>query len=41
LEIEMRARALDDRFHESCHKRGIHPSSQTPIFGVGGFDTKD
>src|ERR1700730_8195481 len=22
-------------------KRGIHLSSQTPIFGVGGFDTKD
>jgi hypothetical protein len=23
--------ALDDRFHESCHKRGIHLSFLTPI----------
>jgi DNA helicase-2/ATP-dependent DNA helicase PcrA len=28
---------LDDRFLESCHKRGIHPSSQTPICAVGGL----
>jgi hypothetical protein len=32
---------LDDRFHESCHKRGIHLSSQTPISAVGGLETKD
>ena len=23
---------LDDRFHESCHYRGTHPSSQAPIY---------
>jgi hypothetical protein len=23
---------LDDRFHESCHKRGIHLSFPTPIY---------
>jgi hypothetical protein len=22
---------LDDRFHESCHKRGIHLGFRTPI----------
>jgi hypothetical protein len=22
---------LDDRFHESCHNRGIHPRFGTPI----------
>jgi len=27
---------LDDRFHESCHKRGIHLSFQTPICAVRG-----
>src|ERR1700716_941767 len=32
---------LDDRFHENCHKRGIHLSSQTPISAVGGLETKD
>src|SRR5262249_26034803 len=26
---------LDDRFHESCHKRGIHLSSWTPTYGAG------
>jgi uncharacterized protein len=31
------AEKLDDRFHESCHKRGIHLSSQTPISAVGGL----
>ena len=36
-----RVLALDDRFHESCHKRGIHLSSQTPISAVGGLETKD
>jgi hypothetical protein len=25
------ATSLDDRFHESCHKRGIHLSFLTPI----------
>ena len=35
------AHVLDDRFHESCHKRGIHLSSQTPISAVGGLETKD
>jgi len=25
------AEALDDRFHESCHKRGIHLGFRTPI----------
>jgi hypothetical protein len=24
-------KALDDRFHESCHKRGIHLGFRTPI----------
>jgi hypothetical protein len=24
---------LDDRFHESCHKRGIHLSFETPYIG--------
>jgi len=28
---------LDDRFHESCHKRGIHSLSQTPICAVGAL----
>ena len=27
---------LVDRFHESCHKRGIHRSFQTPICAVRG-----
>jgi hypothetical protein len=26
---------LDDRFHESCHMQGIHPSFQTPIYAFG------
>jgi hypothetical protein len=26
---------LDDRFHESCHKRGIHLSSWTLTYGAG------
>jgi 3-octaprenyl-4-hydroxybenzoate carboxy-lyase C-terminal domain len=26
-----RERRLDDRFHESCHKRGIHLGFRTPI----------
>jgi hypothetical protein len=25
------AKSLDDRFHESCHKRGIHLGFRTPI----------
>ena len=29
-------RELDDRFHESCHKRWIHLSFQTPICAVRG-----
>jgi hypothetical protein len=24
-------KSLDDRFHESCHKRGIHLGFRTPI----------
>jgi hypothetical protein len=28
---------LDDRFHESCHKRGIHPSFQAPYICAWGF----
>ena len=26
-------RKLDDRSHESCHKRGIHLGFRTPIYG--------
>ena len=29
------ALSLDDRFHESCHKRGIHLSSWTLTYGAG------
>jgi NAD(P)-dependent dehydrogenase (short-subunit alcohol dehydrogenase family) len=28
---EDEVRSLDDRFHESCHKRGIHLGFRTPI----------
>ena len=33
--------ALDDRFRESCHKRGIHLSLQAPICVRGALRTKD
>jgi hypothetical protein len=29
---------LDDRFHESCHNRGIHLRFWTPIIGLAGVD---
>ena len=32
---------LDDRFRESCHKRGIHLSFQAPICVRGALRTKD
>jgi hypothetical protein len=28
---DAKLRCLDDRFHESCHKRGIHLGFRTPI----------
>jgi putative tryptophan/tyrosine transport system substrate-binding protein len=31
VEIEGAIRDLDERFHESCHKRGIHLGFRTPI----------
>jgi pimeloyl-ACP methyl ester carboxylesterase len=34
-------RSLDDRFRESCHKRGIHLSLQAPICVRGALRTKD
>jgi outer membrane usher protein len=30
-ETDSRGQLLDDRFHESCHKRGIHLGFRTPI----------
>jgi type I restriction enzyme R subunit len=30
--LDAETRFLDDRFHESCHKRGIHLSFPTPIY---------
>ena len=32
-----RARVLDDRFHESCHKRGIHLSFRAPMYAPGAL----
>jgi hypothetical protein len=32
IDVLVMFRMLDDRFHESCHYRGIHPSSQAPIY---------
>lgn len=28
---------LDDRFHESCHKRGIHLSFRAPMYAPGAL----
>ena len=29
--------SLDDRFHESCHKRGIHLSFRAPMYAPGAL----
>ena len=38
---EQRSQHLDDRFRESCHKRGIHLLFQAPICVRGALRTKD
>ena len=32
---------LDDRFHGSCHNRGIHLWFQAPYMWRGGVEAKD
>jgi hypothetical protein len=39
--LQLFKRRLDDRFRESCHKRGIHLSLQAPICMRGALRTKD
>jgi hypothetical protein len=40
-ELSPEALQLDDRFHGSCHNRGIHLWFQAPYMWRGGVEAKD